>query len=458
MAAAPPPPLPDLTPLAGLPRAVFELAPDGSTSYGDLGVAIGASGAPLRLLARRVDGKIRISQVLGRGANQRVRRTKLKSDSFEQGIERFVRIELFDAEGKRVSRTHEDFCPNAPAFRIDELDPSIRRKPTFPSTCGGALAKAMVWGIDRGWAANFATNVGFGVPVGRYTAQVTLDPGKRLRDRNRSNNRLTLPVRIKPAPPAPPEPPPEPEPVASAAGLPKDIRLPDLRALPAYGVGIDESGRELTFSSTVWNAGPGPIWLEGRRGKSARRMETLQVLPQRSGQPVRRAVNDFVFDLRDGHGHWHYNGLARYRLLRKDGTVVNTAEKQGFCFLPTDPVDLTVPGAVLVPPTDIFGGGFCGRAFSVAVRMRLDAGWGDTYGGGLPGQTLDIEGLEDGTYYIEVLANATGRLFERSKANNVSRRRIILETLEDGRIVKVPPVNGVDTDGYNQGEADTPPG
>jgi hypothetical protein len=403
--------------------------------------AIGNQGVPLRLVARRLGGKIRISQVTGGGARQRTRPTGLRGD-FSEGIQRFVRLDLVGQRGRLLGRAYSAFCPNSASYRIDELDPTVRRQSSFPMGCGGMVTRRMVWGIDRGWAADAATFPEFRARPGRYTLRVTVDPGRRLLDARRSNNSVDIPLKIVPGPPPDPAPEPEPAPEAGAAGAPL---LPDLRALPAFGVMLAEfdGKQELSFSSTVWNAGPGPIWVEGRRSTRAKRMETEQVIPRRGGgTPARRRVNDLVFDLRDGHAHWHYNGLARYRLLRPDGSVVATDAKQGFCFLPTDAVDLGVPGAVLVPPTDMFGGAFCGRAFSVAVRMRLDAGWGDTYGSGLPGQAIDVSKVPDGTYFVEVLANATGRMLERSRKNNVSRRRIVLASSPEGRVLKVPPLRG----------------
>jgi hypothetical protein len=133
----------------------------------------------------------------------------------------------------------------------------------------------MVWGIDRGWAADASAFGEFQAPAGSYTLRVTVDPGRRLLDARRSNNSVDIPLRIVQGPPPEPEPEPEPDPEveAGASGAPL---LPDLRALPAFGVTLSEfDGRqELSFSSTVWNAGPGPIWVEGRRSKRAKRMET----------------------------------------------------------------------------------------------------------------------------------------------------------------------------------------
>ena len=438
MIAPPPPPLPDLTPLEGLPRLRFEQPAGTDEAWGDTATAVGNLGAPLRLIARRVGGKVRISQVGG----GELRRPRLRGD-FETGLTRFVRFDVKTLAGERLHRSYSSFCPNGAGERIDELDPAIEPRSTFPGDCGGTLTRRTVWGLDRGWATSASPDEAITVPPGRYILTVTVDPAKQLADARRSNNSIDVPLRVVSVP-APPEPEPGPDPVigggpeGGVAGAARDVLLPDLRVLPASGATLTPAGDrlELSFTSTVWNAGPGPIWLEGRRGEGAKRMETEQVLPRPKGPPLRRAVNDFVFDLRDGHAHWHYNGLARYRLVRENGSLVATDAKQGFCFLPTDAIDLGLPGAVLVPPTDVFAGGFCGRAYSTAVRMRLDAGWGDTYGSGLPGQAIDVSGVPDGTYFIEVLANANGRLRERSTSNNLSRRRIVLATGEDGRTVR----------------------
>jgi hypothetical protein len=69
----------------------------------------------------------------------------------------------------------------------------------------------------------------------------------------------------------------------------------------------------------------------------------------------------------------------------------------------------------------------------------LDVGNGDTYVQYLPGQSFDVTGLPNGTYYIEVIANPRHRLYETNLKNNLSLRKVILGGKPGARTVKVPP-------------------
>ena len=122
----------------------------------------------------------------------------------------------------------------------------------------------------------------------------------------------------------------------------------------------------------------------------------------------------------------------------------NQAEgKEAFCLAPTDSIDLTVRGANWKPGSTGLATA-CGGDLSLAIRETLDVGWGDTYTQSLPGQSFDLTGLRNGTYYIEITANPDGRLYERSRANNVSLRKVILGGLSGARTVRVPPHEGID--------------
>ena len=62
----------------------------------------------------------------------------------------------------------------------------------------------------------------------------------------------------------------------------------------------------------------------------------------------------------------------------------------------------------------------------------------------VPGQSFDITGLPNGTYYIQVIANPANRLQETDTKNNVSLRKVVLGGTQGARTVKVPPVDLVD--------------
>jgi Lysyl oxidase len=85
------------------------------------------------------------------------------------------------------------------------------------------------------------------------------------------------------------------------------------------------------------------------------------------------------------------------------------------------------------------------------VRETLPVGWGDTYFQFVPGQSFDITGLPNGTYFIEVTANPTGQLHERNADNNTRLRRVILRGRRGARRVRVPAFQGIDTEGGGGG-------
>jgi hypothetical protein len=227
-------------------------------------------------------------------------------------------------------------------------------------------------------------------------------------------------------------------------------RRPDLRALPAYGIAVTdpdepgEAGQQLAFSATVWNAGPAPLVVEGFRRPGTNLMDAYQYFSDRDGEQAGWVhTGTLEFDEREGHTHWHFTDFARYRLLQADKQEAVRSGKEAFCLVPTDSVDLTVKGANWKPLSTGLGSA-CGDATSLAIRETLDVGWGDTYTQSLPGQSFDLTGLPNGTYYIEIMANPDGRLHETSTRNNVALREVILGGEPGARTVEVPPHEGID--------------
>jgi len=86
-----------------------------------------------------------------------------------------------------------------------------------------------------------------------------------------------------------------------------------------------------------------------------------------------------------------------------------------------------------------------GDASAIWTRETLPAGWGDTYFQSLPGQSFDITDLPNGTYFIQVQADPTGEIYERSSTNDTQVREVILGGVPGNRTVTVPPWHGIDT-------------
>jgi hypothetical protein len=220
--------------------------------------------------------------------------------------------------------------------------------------------------------------------------------------------------------------------------------LPDLVALPAWNIGVSQDGGRdyLDFAATVWNAGPGPMVVEGFRRKHSAVMDAWQYF-FRAGVAVGRArAGKLEYDAQPGHEHWHFKQFARYSLLATDQSQVLVSGKEAFCLAPTDAIDLTRRGADWNPNSTGFGTA-CGDASAIWTRETLEAGWGDTYTQSLPGQSLDITEVPNGHYLIAVDANPDGLLHEVTASNNRALREVILSGTPGTRTVEVVPWHGI---------------
>ena len=215
---------------------------------------------------------------------------------------------------------------------------------------------------------------------------------------------------------------------------------PDLRAVPAWSIRVADNGNFLQFSATVWNGGSGPLVVDGFRKEGEDEMDAYQYFFDADGnQTGYLPVGDFHWDAKPTHQHWHFRDFASYTLLEADQTAVVKSRKEAFCLANTDAVDTTVPSAVLNPEnTDLSTS--CGEYGSLSIREVLASGWGDTYAQFRAGQSFNLKGLPNGTYYIEVRANPRGRLLEAATDNNVALRKVIIGGKAGARTVKVPQV------------------
>lgn len=210
-------------------------------------------------------------------------------------------------------------------------------------------------------------------------------------------------------------------------------------ALPPADVRLRGSG--LSFDSLVANVGPGSLVVRGTgRLRRPGRQRAEQLLTSGLRVVARRRTSDLVDDTRGGHGHWHLEHAARYRLRDASGRVVARSGKVGFCLVNSLPVALRLdsPAWTLTPPF----GGDCG---SRRPSMRIDPGRGDLYLQDVAGQALDVRGLPDGAYRLEVAVDPRRSLLQATRANDVAGRTIVLGGGRGARTLQVPPVDGVDT-------------
>ena len=447
------------------PPSVRLFAADGSmrvtqTESMSLGLWIAASGGDFVIRAQRPGFKRwQVAQIdSSTGATLRDVPPRLFDPT--RGLRRFLEVSFRDSRRRVVARRILSLCPAS----AERVSPDGPRTPAYSGYCdlGFPFVRGTVWGIDRGWA-------GWAVdPFSSHTLPMRLKPGRyEMRASIRAPYRELFDVtpdaatararmRVVRHPRA------ERRARADGAGAaaatfggrtgaaadassPDPATLPDLVALPPWQVGTrSRRGRDLLqFAGTPWNAGPGPLAVEGYRGRGGDRMEAVQSFLDRAGNVTATApAGEMAFHGARGHNHWHFLQFVTYRIVRPSGRAVVRGVKQSFCLANTDPVDLTLPGADLTPG-GVGLGSACGDGGSIWIRQTLSAGWGDTYDASLPGQHFDITGVPNGRYLLEMRVNPEGQLRETTAANNVARRGVVLRGKPGRRSVRVMPWRGI---------------
>ena len=376
----------------------------------------------------------------------------------------FFHIRVRNLKGKLMVHQQHGFCPNrwdAARARPDAPDrspyPQYCSFGSFPWTLGH------VWGLQAGWAVS-APGGQAKLPVGKYVATVRIDEDFRKLlgiPNDAAHTRINLRV-VKnaqtcrefrgcrlgagddPAATAPSHRPAANEPAGTDQPI-ADDPLPDLRALPAWDIGV-HGGDVLHFAADVWNAGPSTLVVDGFRRPNENTMDAYQYFYDENGEPTGSAkIGTMHWHAAPSHNHWHFLDFARYRLLDADKQAVLRSKKQSFCLANTDVVDFTVTGAYWRAGRDDLDSS-CGGFKALSVREVLDVGYGDTYEQWRAGQAFSLKGLPNGTYYIEVTANPAGKLHEPegAEANNVAYRKVIIGGTPGHRTVRVPPVGMIE--------------
>jgi len=350
-------------------------------------------------------------------------------------------------DGKRAARLELDTCLNGYAQRARPDAPAHSPYPTGcpwnPYTLGSVM------GIQAGYATPLTQDweSDLSLKPGRYDVAASIDPAyaaffgiddadasrtTRLvvkRESEAEYRRAQQPGTQDPvAQPAAQEP-------AGESGGDTSGPTPDLRSLPAFGVGLNRKGTVLRFGATVWNAGTSPLVVDGFRAEGEDRMDAYQYFFDTDGNQTGYAkVGDMHWHAQN-HQHWHFEDFAQYRLLDADLQEAVVSEKQSFCLANTDAVDYTVPGADWDPEnTDLATA--CGGRDALSVREVLASGSGDTYLQFRYGQAFPIKRVPDGVYYIAVEANpaheGARHLVESDYGNNDSLRKIRISTDRHG--------------------------
>jgi hypothetical protein len=199
------------------------------------------------------------------------------------------------------------------------------------------------------------------------------------------------------------------------------LLFPDLQdILPPGKMSIVQtsSGRQFQYTHDTLNAGPGPLVIQPVfNAASGSYQGTQYIYSQNSGGtwslvqqlPVGGA---FIFD--SDHGHFHFPlvtyGLYTVAADGGPGTPVALSAKVSFCindsflFLPN------IPNAGQL--------GNLGSCNDPTSLRGLDIGDVDEYDQTDAGQSISINNLPDGTYWLRAIDDPNNFLFEADKTNN----------------------------------------
>lgn len=196
--------------------------------------------------------------------------------------------------------------------------------------------------------------------------------------------------------------------------------LPDLGMAHPRDLKVEKSsGRKLLrYTAIVVNVGVGRFEVRGDRPDTASAMTVTQRIYDDSATGYHDAVvpGAQMFYSGDGHNHWHVGDLETGELLRLDNsTKVGALAKHGFCFYDNYRYNLSLPGAPLSPFYTS-----CGTASSLHIVPGLSVGWGDSYPWNVAYQYIDITGVANGRYRLQISASTALGFQESDYTNNVS--------------------------------------
>ena len=195
--------------------------------------------------------------------------------------------------------------------------------------------------------------------------------------------------------------------------------LPDLVERPPsalIGGGLPIGGRihySVGFDTEVVNRGPGDLLVQGRRLPGQPVMVADQLVERRGAPPLVVKSVGWMRYQPTGHHHWHLLPFANYELRSGDGRrTLLRGRKEGFC--------LASNGSMFEAPAHQPPRG-CGmhRPNALRVDENLPAHTADTYPAYIEGQSILLDGIRPGRYYVVVRLNRERRLRESDYGNDV---------------------------------------
>jgi len=219
-------------------------------------------------------------------------------------------------------------------------------------------------------------------------------------------------------------------------------RLPDLRMANLSAFRTESSGaeRRLRFTTIMTNEGTGPLEVHGWRSNFGEpHLRTAQAIHNTDGG-VRMVNSSALMEYaKDGHDHWHIQGVMLYQMWSDDGQV-RRGTKVGFCLLDSRWMFGATPSA--------YSEAMCGDRGDLNNKMGLSVGWGDEYPANFGLQWIDISTMPPGDYTVQARTDEQNWYVESNEGNNCAWSRVRITAsngpvtiLAQGRDCVTPPAS-----------------
>jgi len=173
--------------------------------------------------------------------------------------------------------------------------------------------------------------------------------------------------------------------------------------LPDLTVSADTAAASLFISHQTFDANSCALQEGCVSGAGDRRLLNFSTQTPNLGQAdviLGDPTQNPGFQFAPCHGHYHFEGYARYELVDATGAITATGHKQAFCLLDSQRIS--------GDRTPQFHCGFQG----------ITAGWSDIYGAGLDCQWIDVTNVPAGQYQLRIAINPDHIISESDYSNN----------------------------------------
>jgi hypothetical protein len=205
-----------------------------------------------------------------------------------------------------------------------------------------------------------------------------------------------------------------------AAQAASSILYPDLKdIIPSSAISVVQTptGKMFQYTHDTFNGGPGPLVIQPAYNPASGTYRGTQYLYTHTGNswtlsktiPIAGA---FVFDAQHGHFHFPFVTYGLYRVAAdgSPGAPIAISGKVSFCINDSFLYDSSLPNAGAI--------GNLGSCSDPTSLRGLNIGAVDEYDQTDEGQSIVIDGLPDGTYWLRAIVDPDNYLAEADKTNN----------------------------------------